>query len=342
MIKKTSREIAKLAGVSVSTVSLVLNNKPGVGEETRKRIMDILNAYGIFSKTANSSSGREVIRFCKIVRHGQIINDRHNMFISEYIDGVVEEAKLFNLSVEVATYENIKIGEIAQEIDRFSEKAGSILLCTELSEQEITLFETLKTPHVFLDANYPTAKGSFVTMDNERMVFEAMQYLSNAGHQRIGMFTSHGCSNFTSRQNAYIASLKKLSLETYKNYLIPVHSTHQGSYEDVSAFLSLRHGGTLPTAFFACNDIVASGAIRALQDMGYRVPEDISIVGFDDLPISSLLTPSLTTLSVPKVELGRVAVRVLLNEWDTDCHITSQKSLLGGKLIQRASVRNIL
>ncbi len=340
MSKITSREVAHIAGVSVSTVSLVLNNRPGVGEETRARILSILNSHGIFPKADSSMSGREVVRFCKIVRHGQILNDRHSMFISEYIDGVVEEAQKSGFPVEVTTYEGMEIPEIIREIS--SGNIGSILLCTELSEHEVALFDTLKTPHVFLDAIYQAAKGSFVTMDNQRMVFEAVEYLKSAGHRRIGMFTSSCCSNFSEREKAFRFSLDRLGLKEEKRNLIPVHSTHQGSYEDIGTMIANASKKNLPTAFFACNDVVASGAIRAFQESGINVPEDISIIGFDDLPISSLLTPSLTTISVPKRELGKVAVRVLLNEWNTDSHIPSQKNLLSGKLVIRSSVSTLI
>jgi len=339
--KMTSKEIAKLAGVSVSTVSLVLNNRPGVGEETRSRVLNILNSHGVFPKAVHNHSKRDVIRFCKIVRHGHILNDRHSMFISEYIEGVVQEAKKTGLSVEVATYENYPIGQIVQDLASRSSQAGSILLATELSQEDITLFKTLKTPHVFLDANYPGEEGSFVTMDNERMVYDALRYLSEAGHRRIGMFTSSGCSNFEAREAAFRSARAILTRETEETQVIPVQSTHDGSYGDIRSFLTDHEGASLPTAFFACNDIVASGAIRALQAQGYRVPDDVSIIGFDDIPVSSLLNPPLTTLSVPKVELGRVSVRLLLNEWNRDSHISSQRSLLGGQLIERESVRSL-
>ncbi len=340
MGKITSRDIAKLAGVSVSTVSLVLNNKPGVGEETRSRIQKILTAHGIVPRSG-IAAGREVIRFCKIIRHGGILNDRHTGFISEYIDGVVEEAAQYGMSVEVATYEQNDIHEVMQEIEDATGPFGAILLSTELSEEEVSLFSSLKSPHVFLDANYPFAKGSFVTMDNEAMVFEAVRFLAASGHRTIGMFAAAGCSNFAAREKAFKDSQERLSLNLDESSLLSIRSTHQGSYEDVSLFLENGGKDSLPTSFFACNDTVASGAIRALHEKGFRVPDDISVIGFDDLPVSSLLTPPLTTLSVPKLEMGRVAVRVLLNEWHTDSHVPSQKNLLGGTLIHRSSVKKL-
>lgn len=341
MGKITSKEIARLAGVSVSTVSIVLNNKSGVGDETRKRVLDILASHGIFPKSSGYASSRGVIRFCKIVKHGHIINDRHNVFISEYIDGVIDEAKSIDLSVEVATYQDVPIAEVVQDLAKSPSITGCILLCTELSEDELALFSSLPMPHVFLDAIYPYANGSFVTMDNAGMVFEAIRYLQTCGHTNIGMFTSTGCSNFSARERAFVDSLRQLGLPCDNRFIIPVQSTHQGSYEDTKTFLTQNNNDLFPTAFFACNDIVAIGAIRALQERGYNVPERVSVIGFDDLPISSLLSPALTTLSVPKLALGRLAVRVLLDEWKPISLVASQKSILGGMLIHRASVKMV-
>lgn len=341
MSKITSKEIAELAGVSVSTVSIVLNNKSGVGEETRRRVLDILASHGIFPKSSGYVSSRGAIRFCKIVKHGHIINDRHNVFISEYIDGVIDEAKSVDLSVEVATYQNVPIAEVVQDLAKSPSITGCILLSTELSEDDLALFASLPMPHIFLDAIYPYARGSFVTMDNTGMVFEAIRYLQACGHTHIGMFTSSECSNFSAREQAFKNSLQKLGLPYSDQFIIPVQSTHQGSYEDTKTFLSQNHAALFPTAFFACNDIVAIGAIRALQEGGYDVPSRISVIGFDDLPISSLLSPALTTLSVPKLALGRLAVRVLLNEWKPPSMIASQKSVLGGMLITRSSVKKL-
>ena len=118
MSKITSKEIAKEAGVSVSTVSIVLNNKPGVGDKTREKVLRILANHGISLKQSNLAPSRGVVNFCKIVKHGQIINDRHNVFISEYIDGVVEEATARELAVEVSTYQGLPLPEIVADLTK--------------------------------------------------------------------------------------------------------------------------------------------------------------------------------------------------------------------------------
>ena len=342
MEKITSKEIARLAGVSVSTVSIVLNNKPGVGPETRQHVMQILTSHGIFPKTnPTGGSARGVLRFCKIVKHGHIINDRHNVFISEYIDGVVEEAKKYDFSVEVSTYHDVSIESVVLDLVRDTDLMGCILLSTELSEDDIALFSTLSVPHVFLDALYQYSQGSFVTMDNQAMVFLALKYLKECGHTRIGMLNSFGCSNFSCRRVAFEDSIKLLGLDFEEDQVYSVQSTHLDSYEDMKRLLSGKKLSQLPTAFFACNDIVAFGAVRALQALGFEVPHDISVLGFDDLPHSSLISPALTTMSVPKGAIGRLAVRVLMDKDRVNSRVHSQKYVLGGELVVRSSVQRL-
>lgn len=342
MGKITSKEIAKIAGVSVSTVSIVMNNKPGVSDETRQQILALMASHGMVPKpNMLQNEGRTFIRFCKIVKHGQIINDRHAVFIGEYIDGMVEEAKSYGISVEVSTYQGVSLPSIVEDLEKNKDIKGCILLATELCEEDLTEFSSLSLPHVFLDAIFPFALGSFVSMDNYGMIAEALRYVKDCGHTRIGFFSSHGASNTVARENAFISYMGRLGLDSDRSLVVPVQTTLDGCYEDVKTFLAKTPASKLPTAFLSCNDIVAYGAIRALEEAGLPVPAKVSVIGFDDLPLSSLLSPPLTTLSVPKVAIGKLAVRVLLNDWYSKSNAVSQKSLIGGDLICRSSVRSL-
>jgi LacI family transcriptional regulator len=338
LAKITSKEIAKEAGVSVSTVSIVLNNKPGVGAKTRERVLKILANHGISLKHSNLAPSRGVVNFCKIVKHGQIINDRHNVFISEYIDGVVEEATAREMAVEVSTYQGLPLTEVIADLSQKTGLTGCVLLATEFDEKDLALFGSLQVPYVFLDAVFPYASGAFVTMDNSGMVHAALAHLKEQGHRRVGMFAADCGSNFEARERAFRESVRLLGLQTEERFIVRVQSTLATSTKDVKDFLKQQQKEDLPTAFLACNDIVAIGAIRALQDGDIQVPGDVSVIGFDDLPMSSLLHPPLTTLTVPKLSIGRLAVRVLLNGWQKGEKITTQKNYLGGTLISRESV----
>jgi LacI family transcriptional regulator len=341
--KVTSKEIAQLAGVSVSAVSIVLNNKPGVSEETRKRILHILSEHGIFPKATNLvDEANGIIRFCKIVKHGRIINDKHNVFLSDYIDGVVEESKRRGYIVEFATYNTNRVSEVVAELKKVKGLYGVIVLATELDSDDITLFEELEISYVFLDAMFQFSPGSFVTMDNQGMVFEAVQYLKSCGHRSIGMLVATGCSNFSQRREAFELSLKQLGIDFNPQHVFTISSIHEDALKEMQEILDHMDRKALPSAFFACNDMVAIGAMQAIHAARLRIPEDISIVGFDDLPAATVVTPSLTSMSVPKFDIGRAAVSLLLDsEQRAFPNDVSHKVVIGGHLVKRGSVGKV-
>ncbi|MDR2588308.1 MAG: LacI family transcriptional regulator [Spirochaetales bacterium] len=337
----TSREIARLAGVSVSTVSIVLNGKPGVSEETRTRVMDILEQNGFSLNMRNPVALQGgVIRFCKIAKHGQIVNDRHNAFISDYTDGIIEEAKLHGLSVEVATFNGSSLLSVSELIRVSHGLTGCIILATELSQGDIDIFDGIGIPFVFLDAMYEFSPHDFVTMDNMKMTFDMVRHLYELGHRKIGMLYNEGGSNFGQRKTAFIRALASLGLSFREDWMLRIGSTHETAQSDM--YRQIQGKKDLPTAFFASNDMIAAGAIAALQSLHYKVPEDISVGGFDDIPVASFIDPPLTTISVPKFDIGRLAVSVLLDKIKKRGVYLSQKSVLAGKLLVRKSTSPVL
>ncbi len=329
-----------MADVSVSAVSIVLNNKPGVSDETRKRILHILAENGIFPKVANLfDEAKGIIRFCKIVKHGRIINDKHNVFLSDYVDGMVEEAKSQRYIVEFITYGADSVSDIVKDLKKTKSLQGCIILATELDPEDIPLFAKLDIPYVFLDAMYQFAQGSFVTMDNHGMVFDAIRYLKACGHRSIGMLSATGCSNFALRREAFELSLKSLCLEFDPKKVFTLSSIHENSFKDMEAILNTINRKDLPTAFFACNDMVAIGAMQAIHASGLRLPEDISMIGFDDLPASTVVIPPLTSMSVPKFRIGKAAVSLLLEKIEfSSQNDVSHKIMIGGSLVLRDTV----
>ncbi|GHV75903.1 HTH-type transcriptional repressor PurR [Spirochaetia bacterium] len=335
-MKITSKEIARLSGVSVSTVSIVLNGKPGVSDETRSRIVAILKKNGIPLPGKRHLPDNGVFRLYRIAKHGHVINERHNVFISDYTDGIIEEAKLYNYTVEVSTHNGPNIRGLCDTIRSSNGISGCIILSTELSPEDFGEFSNLHVPVVFLDAYYEHIAGDFVTMDNANMTYNAVKHLQEAGHTKIGMLYAEGAGNFDIRYESFRRVISDLKLPLREKWLIKAGSTHEGSYNDVLKALDSK--GELPTAYFACNDIIAIGGIRALQEKGFKVPDDISIIGFDDLPASSLVDPPLSTMWVPKHEIGRLSVRMLFNRIENRTY-KYQKCLLGGELINRKTIK---
>lgn len=332
MTKLTSKEIAKMVGVSPSAISIVMNNRKGVSNETRNKVLGVLEENNIAPKAKNLS--RSVIKFCKIEKHGQIINNHHDVFISDYFNGIVEESQVLGMSAEFESFSIGSMKEIRKELESEQGVAGYIILGTELEAEDIMELSPLSTPHIFLDTYWPFCDETFITMDNFSMVFDVIKELKKLGHSSIGMFTSYGCGNFVCRESAFLESMTNLFGGYDRSLIVPVSSTHIGSYQDVLEYL--KTDPTLPTAFFCCNDIVAIGAQKAFQERGYCIPTQILLIGFDDLPSSSLVFPPLPTVSVPKKEIGGECANILYRKiHNPSCRKISQKVFVAGKLIMR-------
>ena len=147
-------------------------------------------------------------------------------------------------------------------------------------------------------------------MNNADAVFEAVEYLYNLGHRKIGfLYNSIPSSNDNARRAAFESALRRLSLPFSEELICRVFPTMDGARESFGA--ALDGGLALPTAFLANNDSIALGAMRAMQERGIRVPEDISVIGFDGLPFSAMSDPPLTTVNVPCADIGRWVVDIL-------------------------------
>ena len=143
---------------------------------------------------------------------------------------------------------------------------------------------------------------------------------------------------FRSRSVGFQTALQKSMLPLKREYVVTLSPTMDGAYEDMRRYLSKNP--VLPTAFFADNDIIALGAMKAMTERGIRIPEDVSVVGFDDLTFSSISNPPLTTLRVPKQEMGRMAVR-RLRDMIQDNDEVKFKTQVCAQFIERASVKKI-
>ena len=172
-------------------------------------------------------------------------------------------------------------------------------------------------------------------MDNMRMTFDMVYHFWELGHTKIGMLYAGGASNFDQRKIAFTCALSSLNLPFSKEWMFCIGSNHETAQSDMLNIVNRKK--ELPTAFFAVNDIVAAGAIIVLQSKNYKIPEDISIGGFDDIPVASFIAPQLTTISVPKLDIGRLSVSVLLNKIKKCGNYASHKSVLSGELVVRQS-----
>jgi LacI family transcriptional regulator len=203
----------------------------------------------------------------------------------------------------------------------------------------VNFFSDIDRPIVFIDTYFPRTLFDCVDMDNIDGVFQAVQYFYSMGHRNIGLVkSSYKTRNFTMREFGFREALEYFSLPFREKNIVSVHPTYDGSIRDMSSYL--RHvTAELPTAFFCMSDIMAYGVMQALKDHNYMVPEGISVIGFDDLPSSSLSDPPLTTIKVSTGEIGRRAMEKLVKRIAGQSGPFAENILISGTLILRKSVK---
>ncbi len=328
----TIKEIAALTGVSPATVSLVLNNKEGISDETRKRIQKVVEELNYALPQNRKKNLRGSIRFVKYAAHGMVVEENQG-FIASIIDHIEVECRR-------CSYDLIMTGcnrDTAAETFRMVAAKpldGVVLLGSEMSEEQIQMMYQIKAPLVVIDNPMNFERVDAIVMANEDIAFEAVHYLYGLGHRAIGHFQSSvRVANFEKRQVGFEAALNKLALKSAA--VIPLTPTLQGAYKDMKAYLA-RDSAVIPSGIFADNDTIAIGAMKALQESGYRIPADVSIIGVDDIPFSAINTPALTTMRISRSFIGKLAVEILLKRIKHPeypfCHIQTS-----GQLIERHS-----
>lgn len=332
----SAKDIAKKLDISTSTVSLVLNGKPGIGDETRKKVLETAAKMGYTKRSRRKHQQKKpAIQFIIYKKHGNVVSD--TPFFAELIEGVSSQTLARGYTPHILYfYPNQNIEEQLDAIQNTNSQ-GIILLATEMNQDDIHLFASLRQPIVLLDSYVENGAYDCIVINNEQGAYIATKHLIAMGHKDIGyLHSSIEINNFNERLSGYLQAVRS-SPDTQSNAekIICVESTYEGAYRDMSKYI--HSGAHIPKALFADNDIIAASCVRAMQDSHYKIPEDVSIVGFDNMPICELVRPTLTTVHVPKQRLGILAVDRLL-------HIiaeTSKETLkisLSTELVQRDSV----
>ena len=334
-------DIAREVNVSPSAVSLALNNKIGVSAGLRQKIISAavnLGYKGITPEQFNLN--RDItIKLLKIAKHGHIVNERHNAFITEYMEGIETGVRQRRYKLEVSFFNKVPIEEIITS-QKGTNADGLIVLGTELNAYELNFFAELKLPIVFIDTYFPLSVYDCIDMDNVDGVFKAVQYLYNNGHRNIGLVkSSFDTRNFRMREYGFREVMEYFSLPVQEKHIFGVDPTFDGAVNDMEKYLD--KSSELPTALFCMNDIIAYGCIRALRNHGVRIPEDVSVIGFDDLPSSSLSEPPLTTIRVSTQRIGLRALEKLSERIISHSEEVPENILISGRLIVRDSVRSL-
>ncbi|MGS2617771.1 LacI family DNA-binding transcriptional regulator [Micromonospora sp. LZ34] len=336
--RATIRDVATQAGVSVASVSRVLSGKYSVGADTRSRVLRAVEDLGFVVNAHARALSSEQPGTIALVVHAVTAS-----FLAEVAQAVAQQAAAEGKLCLVCTTQGHPDRELEVVNLMREQGARAVLLVGGVVETEDYLARMRQVARglkaagshlVFCGRPAPAADlpASVVTYDNEGGAYAMTSFLLSAGHRRILFLGGDpGHTTATERVAGYRRALTDWSIPFDPMLVQPGQFTRAFGYQRTKALLA---NGPDFTAVFAANDLVAAGVLLACREVGVAVPDDLSVVGYDDLPQAADLVPALTTVRIPHAELGRAAVRAALHPDNTmDDHV------LGTHVVVRDSVR---
>lgn len=333
------KDLAEMLNLSPSTVSMVLNNKPGISKATKDKVLTAAKELG--GEDILSGGTGENILFVVYRKNGiaGASAPYFSQLFLEIIEGVESQVKARGYNLMISYMDKASIIEEAEKINKSILK-GVLVLATEMNEEQITVFENLNVPLLIMDNYIHDKELNCITINNDKGVYEAIKHFYEMGHKSIGyLHIDDNANNFMERYYSFYREMKRFGIEVNAEHIIAIN-TEGGE----AVYLELKHKlmkiKNLPTAFFADNDIVAMFAMRALREMGLSIPENVSIIGFDNMSLSEMLDTPLTTIQVQKKKMGVIAANTIIDMREEIEGFV--KIEVGAKLIKRNSVRNLL
>ena len=332
----TAKELAKQLNLSEAAVSMALNGRVGVSEKTRARVLAAAKEQGYdFSRIRERQFEREHpegnILFLIFKKHGAVVAD--TPFFSELTQGIEAETRKqgYRLLVRYVYEEDSRAQFSLAAREGFG---GAVILGTEMDEGDLPLLSLLPFPVVLLDTYFEGAPYDSVLINNVQGAYLATSYLIAKYRTQAGyLSSSYPINNFSERADGFYKAIRKSGLSPSRSIVHRLTPSAEGAYSDMLELLD--RGEELARCYFADNDLIAAGAMRALTERGKRIPQDVAIVGFDDMPLCAYTSPTLTTVRVPKQEMGRAAAKRLLDKIKDG--LPPVKIEVGTSLIRRTS-----
>ena len=295
----TAKELAQKLGLSQTAVSMALNNKPGVSTETRRMIIEAAEKYDYdFTKLSLKKNKAGSIYAVSYRSHNAILS--------------------------------------YSPILRATDCVGILLFGTEMREEVVRPFFKLPFPVVIMDAYFEGLDFTYVLPNNRQGAYLATDYLISRCLKQPGYLqSSYPLRNFSERQEGFFRAVQDNGMSRSRCIIHQLSPTIDGAMADMLAIID--RADTLADCYFADNDLIAIGTIKALKLRGFRVPEDIAVVGFDNISEGRIIDPALTTISIPRHYMGEVAARELLSQIEESKQHTC-KIEVSAKLVKRFSV----
>lgn len=331
MSKVTIEEIAQKADVSIATVSRIINSKGVVKEETKKKVFQVMEELQYTPKTSlniSNSKSKVILMF---------VPDFNNPFNALVIDGVQNSAKQNGYDVLLLQAKNFYTDtNHFTNIVKNNSIAGILILCSAPSKE---LLEELsfKCPVVMCSEYAENYGVSYVSIDDFSASKKAVNYLISTGCKKIGMINCSKSFKYARhREKGYLSALNDANLSYNPEWLAHISSVNYNL-----ALSSAKHMLSLddrPDAIFASSDVLAVAVIKACRDLNLNVPNDVSVVGFDNIELSLISDPQITTIEQPSYEIGFQALELLIQKINNPS-ISDRQVILNTELIVRGSTK---
>ncbi|MCA1570125.1 MAG: LacI family transcriptional regulator [Chloroflexi bacterium] len=323
--------VAARAGVSVATVSRALSGEgKGVSALVLERVMLAADEIGYHQNNLarNMRAGASRV-------FGLVISDVGNPFFTAVVRGAEDVAQRHGYSLVLSnTDENPQREAASLDVMAAERSAGVIVATTNQVEDSIRKLVAVGIPIVAIDRRIERLRTDAVVVDNDSAAHEAVGHLIQLGHRRIAMISGpEGVSTGRERSAGYRRALRDHRLEQPPELLRQSNFRESGGYQNAMALLDLEDP---PTAIFSVNNLTTLGVLRALRERELRLPSEMSLVGFDDIPTGELLDPPLTVVQQPTYQLGARAAELLIRRLD-DPSAPVQEILLAARLVVRGS-----
>ncbi|TCS81302.1 catabolite control protein A [Tepidibacillus fermentans] len=329
----TIYDVAREAGVSMATVSRVVNGNPNVKPATRKKVLETIERLGYRPNAVARGLASK-----KTTTVGVVIPDISNPFFAEVVRGIEDIARMYHYNIILSNSDKNVDKELSL-INTLLEKQvdGLLFMGGEVTEEHLNIFKTSTVPIVLAATKDSQNMFPSVDIDHYQAAKDAVEAFIQYGHQRIALITGPLTDPLTglARFEGYKDALREANIPFREDYVRVGNYRYESGMEAMKFFLELSDR---PTAVFATSDEMAVGAIHAIQDKGLTVPDDIEVRGFDNIPISSMVRPLLSTVSQPQYDIGAVAMRFLTKHMNEE-PITEQNVILEHELINRSSTK---
>ncbi len=308
MKRVTIKDIAKEAGVSITAVSFVLNNKSGISEDTRKKVQEIINKYN-FKPNLNSKKllFNKSFNICLIINSFSSPFD--DLFYFEITRGILNRSLKYNYNIIIS---KPLAGQSELPDAIYSGEADGIIFMQDIGPALIEKATNSGVPFVVVDSHTNNDKITSINPDYRGATFDATTYLLNHGHRDIAMIASNVVSDFYEQTvSGFISAMEEKSLSPKEEFMNIYATDEDSAYFAAKKLLTADNK---PTAILCSVDSFAIGVIRCAKDLGLSVPRDISIIGIDDILLSRYIEPNLTTIGIDKVGMGALAMDMLFQK----------------------------